>query len=347
MKTTTIGAYPKPRYLDLPDWFKKGTGTADPTTDFLEAVEALGDHAEALFARAAKDVISDQENAGIDIVTDGEVRRENYMLYHVRHLAGIDYRKLTGRWHRANAFFSHVPTIIGSIAATEPFLAHDWRVAQSFSSHPVKTTIPGPFTLMDTLGDEHYGTQEKVCRALADAINVEVRALAAAGCKYIQIDEPAFVRMVPEALAFGMECLERAFEGCPSEVSRVVHICCSYPEYVDQPDPPKGPKEAYLDLAGALDACAVDAVSIEDAHRPNDLGLLEYFTKTTVLLGVVDIASSRVESAEEIRARLADALNHIDHERLLAAPDCGLGVLGRELALAKLSNMSEAARTFG
>ena len=223
MKTTTIGAYPKPEYLGLPDWFKKGTGTAHPTTGFLEALDALGEGAEEFFRRAAQDVIDDQETAGIDVVTDGEVRRENYMLYHVRHLAGIDSRKLTGRWHRANAFFSHVPTIVGPVSATAPFLVHDWEVAQSLTARPVKCTLPGPFTLMDTLGDGHYGAPERVCEALADAINSEVRALTEAGCLLIQIDEPAFVRMVPQALGYGMECLERAFHGCPDEVTRVVH----------------------------------------------------------------------------------------------------------------------------
>ena len=346
MKTTTIGAYPKPDYLDLPDWFRKGTGTADPTLGFLEEVDALGEKAEKLFCRAAQDVIRDQEEAGIDVVSDGEVRRENYMLYHVRHLAGIDYRKLTGRWHRANAFFSHVPTIVGPIDAMEPFLVHDWQVAQSFTSRPVKCTIPGPFTLMDTLADDHYGDTEQVCRTLANAINAEVLALSEAGCRHIQIDEPAFVRMVPDALAWGIECLERAFHGCPGEVTRVVHICCSYPEYLDQPDPPKGPNEAYMELAGALDDAEIDAVSIEDAHRPNDLALLERFADTTVILGVLDIAKSRIESVDEMRARLESALAHIDCARLMAAPDCGLGVLGRELARKKLHNMCEAARTF-
>ena len=347
MKTTTIGAYPKPDYLDLPDWFRKGTGTAHPTTGFLEAVGALGEEAESLFCRAARDVIRDQEAAGIDIVTDGEVRRENYMLYHVRHIAGIDYRQLTGRWHRANAFFSHVPTIVGPVSATEPFLVHDWQVAQSFTARPVKCTLPGPFTLMDTLGDEHYGSPEKVCRALADVINAEVRALAAAGCRHIQIDEPAFVRMVPDALGYGMECLDRAFHGCPDEVTQAVHICCSYPEYLDQPDPPKGPNGAYMELADALDSSAVDAVSIEDAHRHNDLALLERFTATTVILGVVDIAKSRVETMDEIRMRLENALHHIDPARLMAAPDCGLGVLGRELARTKLRHLCQAVGTFG
>ena len=347
MKTTTIGAYPKPDYLDLPDWFRKGTGTADPTIGFLEAVNALGEEAEELFRRAARDVIRDQEAAGIDVVTDGEVRRENYMLYHARHLAGIDYRKLTGRWHRANAFFSHVPTIVGPISATGLFLVHDWRVAQSFTPHPVKCTVPGPFTLTDTLGDEHYGDPEQACRALSGAINSEVLALAEAGCRHIQIDEPAFVRMVPDALNWGIECLERAFHGCPDEVTRVVHICCSYPEYLDQPDPPKGPSEAYKELADALEDAEIDAVSIEDAHRPNDLGLLERFAQTTVILGVIDIANSSVEPVDEIRARLESALRHIDPARLMAAPDCGLGVLGGELARKKLRNMCEAARTLG
>ncbi len=126
---------------------------------------------------------------------------------------------------------------------------------------------------------------------------------------------------------------------------RVVHVCCGYPDRLDNEDYPKAPKEAYFELAGGLDEVAVDAVSIEDAHRPNDLSLLEHFSRTKVILGVIAIARSRVEEVEEVRDRLRAALEHIDAHRLLAAPDCGLGLLGRDLARQKLKVLTEAAHS--
>jgi 5-methyltetrahydropteroyltriglutamate--homocysteine methyltransferase len=124
-----------------------------------------------------------------------------------------------------------------------------------------------------------------------------------------------------------------------------VHVCCGYPDKLDAEDYPKAPKEAYLELASGLDEVAIDAVSIEDAHRPNDLALLEKFARKTVVLGVIAIARSRVEEVEEVRDRLRAALDHIDAHRLIAAPDCGLGLLGRTLARDKLKVLAEAAHS--
>ena len=129
----------------------------------------------------------------------------------------------------------------------------------------------------------------------------------------------------------------------PAGVNKVMHMCCGYPDALDREDYPKADPGAYLRMADAVDATVIDAVSIEDAHRHNDLSLLEHFASTKVILGVVAIAKSRVEPVEEIRARLEAALEHIAPERLIAAPDCGLGILGRELAIQKLENLSAAA----
>jgi 5-methyltetrahydropteroyltriglutamate--homocysteine methyltransferase len=129
----------------------------------------------------------------------------------------------------------------------------------------------------------------------------------------------------------------------PRSTERVVHVCCGYPDRLDAEDYPKAPNEAYLALAGGLDEVAIDAVSLEDAHRPNDLALLERFARKKVILGVIAIARSRVEEIDEIRDRLRAALDHIDPHRLLAAPDCGLGLLGRTLARDKLKVLAAAA----
>lgn len=347
--TTTIGAYPKPDFIPIVDWFRADAGpdTADPTAAYLDGLAAMGAEAEALFARGARAVIDDQVAAGVDIPTDGEVRRENYIHYHCRHLDGIDFSVLTERAVRGGTYAARLPTITGPISARDHFLPHDWQVAQAATDRPVKITMPGPMTLGDTVADAFYDDPRRRGADIADALNAEVLALAEAGCRHIQVDEPVFARKADEALDFGFENLERCFHNCPPQVTRTVHMCCGYPDRLDHPDYPKAPLEAYRRLARAIDESSIQAVSIEDAHRHNDLSLLELFQHTTVIFGAVAVARSRVETVDEIRDRLAAALGHIDAARLVAAPDCGLGLLGRDLARAKLANLCAAAHSLG
>lgn len=344
--TTCIGAYPKPGYVRLPDWFNipAGPDSSDPTQLWQQALEALGPDAEAVIRRGVGEVIADQVSAGVDVPTDGEVPRENYIHYHCRHIRGIDFTRLTSKALRGGAYTANLPTIIGPVQAGEPFLTRDFQRAQSFTDRPLKITLPGPMTITDTIADDYYHDPERLGADLAQALNKEVLALADAGCQHIQIDEPLFARKPDAALRYGFENLERAFHGCPPQVNRIVHMCCGYPDRLDNPDYPKADPGAYHQLAGAIDDASIHSISIEDAHRHNDLSLLEVFGNTTVILGVVAIASSRVETDEEIRARLTGALQHIDRDRLVAAPDCGLGLLGRELAIVKLRAMCSAAR---
>lgn len=345
--TTTIGAYPKPGYVPIPDWFRvqAGPDTASPTEGYLAALEKMGKEAEALFARGAREIIEDQVAAGIDIPTDGEVRRENYIHYHCRRLEGIDFDTLTARELRGGAYRAELPTVVGPVKARDPFLAHDWRVAQACTDRPVKVTMPGPMTIIDTTANRHYDDERKLGADLAAALNAEVLSLAEAGCTVIQIDEPVFARKPDIALDHGVENLERCFHGLPDGVARVMHMCCGYPNRLDHEDYPKADPQAYFRLAEAVDRSCVDAVSLEDAHRHNDLSLLERFPNTKIIFGAVAIAKSRVEPVEEIRARLEAALGHIEADRLIAAPDCGLGFLGRERAMEKLKNLCAAARS--
>jgi 5-methyltetrahydropteroyltriglutamate--homocysteine methyltransferase len=347
MLTTTIGAYPKPDEVPVQDWFQKegGTDTAEPTAGYAETVRRYGARLEAILDRATVDVVREQIDLGVDIPTDGEVRRENYIHYHCRHLAGIDFEHLTEREMRGH-YQARLPTITGPVQASrQPFLVRDWQIAQSATKRPVKITVPGPLTIGDSVADDFYRDPRIRGAALADALNVEIRRLAEAGCPVIQVDEPVFARRALDAQAFGLEHLERCFHRVPPGTERVVHVCCGYPDRLDAEDYLKAPKEAYFELADGLDEVGVDAVSIEDAHRPNDLALLERFARKKVILGVIAIARSRVEEVEEVRDRLRAALEHIDDDRLLAAPDCGLGLLGRDLARAKLQVLTEAAHS--
>ena len=347
--TTAIGAWPKPEYVRLPDWFTHpdGPDARDPTRGWADAMEALGDDAETLIARGVSEAVDDQVDAGIDIPTDGEIARENYIHYHCRHLGGVSFDRLEEKALRNDSYRAFLPAVVGPVRAGAPFLPVDYRRAQSFTDRAVKITMPGPMTIADTTVDVHYGDPRALGRDLAAALNREVLALADAGCRHIQIDEPLFARRPGAALEYGFEHLERAFHGCPEHVTRTVHMCCGYPDRLDRPDYPKADPASYFQLADAVEEAAIDAISIEDAHRPNDLSLLERFRRTTVIFGVVAIASSRIESTEEIAERLVSALGHIDAHRLVAAPDCGLGLLGRSLARRKLTNMCHAAQRAG
>jgi 5-methyltetrahydropteroyltriglutamate--homocysteine methyltransferase len=238
----------------------------------------------------------------------------------------------------------NVPTIAAAIKAGPGFLVRDWQEAQSVTEHPVKITLPGPLTIIDSTFNAFYEDERQLAADLAAAINVEIVKLAQAGCRWIQIDEPIFTREPNKALAFGIESLERCFHGTPSAVNRAIHICCGYPDRLDSEQYEKAPSENYFRLAPALDDAALDVISIEDAHRPNDLSLLELFKNQTIILGVIGIARSRIETVEEIASRLQEAIEHIDRERLIAAPDCGLGMLSHEQVEAKLKNMVTAAR---
>ena len=342
--TTTIGAYPKPDYLDLPDWFRVGGPSGeDPTAAYTAYLKDAPAELEADLDRATCLAVQEQVEAGIDVPSEGEIRRDNYIHYHCRHLEGFDFVNLVEKAMRTGAWTARVPAVTGPIAAGAPFLVEDWRRAQAATERPVKMTLPGPLTVADTVADRHYGDERRLGAAMAEALNAEIRALAAAGCRWIQIDEPLFARYPEKALDFGIENLERAFHGTPGEVRRVVHMCCGYPDKLDETDYLKADRGAYFELAGPLGDSSVDAVSIEDAHRHNDLALLERFGGTTVILGAVAISQTRIESREEIQDRLAGALRHIEADRLMVAPDCGLGMLDQDSVRAKLRNMTAAA----
>ncbi len=344
--TTTIGSYPKPDYVPVTDWFRTDNMSLPrPAEVTASHAKTPTSEMEVLFARAAQEVVREQVELGIDVPTDGEVRRENYIHYHCRRLKGIDFQHWAERRMRGGSWQAEVPTIVGRVEVGQRgFLVHDWRVAQAATDRPVKVTVPGPMTISDTLADDHYGDNRRLGTDLARAINVEVRLLAAAGCRWIQVDEPVFAVYPDRALAYGIDNLERCFSGVQKDVIRTLHMCCGYPAAVDLDDYPKADPSAYHQLADAIDASTIEAVSIEDAHRHNDLALLERFRTSTVILGVIAIARTRVESVEGITSRLREALQHIDAGRLMAAPDCGLGMLERPTIRKKLANLAAAAR---
>ncbi|MBH89058.1 MAG: 5-methyltetrahydropteroyltriglutamate--homocysteine methyltransferase [Magnetovibrio sp.] len=355
LTTTTIGSYPKPESTPVGDWFlankseeekKASKGLLENWTpgSYENSLQEAGDSAEERFLMATEEIIRDQVNAGIDVPTDGEVRRENYIHYQCRRLNGISFQDVTHRSVR-DAYEADLPTIVSSISLKETRLDKDWKVAQQFTKNPVKITLPGPMTIADSIANTYYSDEKIMGVDLASALNKEVKALAEAGCRYIQVDEPVFARRPEEALEYGFENLERTLHGVPKEINRVVHMCCGYPSSLDEENYKKADKDAYVKIISAIEDSTIDEVSIEDAHRHNDLRILEKFSKTKVILGVINIGRSRMESVEEVRSRLLEALGHIDPERLIAGPDCGLGFFTREQAITKMKVMSEAARS--
>ncbi|MEM7119027.1 MAG: cobalamin-independent methionine synthase II family protein [Chloroflexota bacterium] len=337
--TTTIGAFPKPSYVPTPDWFTVGK----PVTRLYQTyLQNLPPDIDEILDRATQEVVQRQVALGIDVPTDGEVRRDDYVSYQCRHIDGFDFDNLIEATFRNGAWTGEVPQIIGPVSLDQPILTRDYKVAQAATSQPVKMTLPGPLTITGSTIDSYYKDEARLGADLAKVLNQEVLALVAAGCRWIQIDEPVFARNPEKALEFGFDNLERCFAGVPNDVERVVHMCCGYPSYLDQMDYAKADPRSYFELAEAIDRSTITAVSFEDAHRYNDLTLIKQFQTTKLIWGSVAIASSRVETVSEITSRLEAVLHHIDAKRLMVAPDCGLGYLTDELVQQKLRNMVEA-----
>lgn len=359
LETTVVGAWPKPSYLPLPDWFsteecKNGqssmAGGYDPA-DRDQVIKSCEEgKVEDLLGRAITEVIKEQVDIGIDVVTDGEMARDCYYMHIFRHISGIDMKNLAKKTMRSGAYCTMAPAVRGAITLEGgPQCWREWRRAldKAPGGAKVKFTLPGPMTMTDGLVDEFYHNKEDLYSALVAVLQQEVSALAEHGCTHIQIDEPVMMRYPDTALARGIDNVAACFAPLPPSVTRVVHFCCGYPDKLDSMDYLKAPKTNYQLLADKLDNAGFHQVSIEDAEARNDLkSLLGMFKKTAVILGVVAVARSRVETMEEIKERVGEALKHIPANRLILAPDCGLGFLPGDILRQKLANMVAAARSF-
>jgi len=219
--------------------------------------------------------------------------------------------------------------------------------ANSYETKPqMKYTIPGPMTLVDVLSDDFYGEEKKreMIEDLISCVNKEILALVEHGCKIIQVDEPVLMRKPQDAIDYGIEDLAACFKGVPSSVTTAAHLCCGYPSYLDHEGYKKADKQLYVKLAPLLDKTGINQFSIEDAECCNDLSeLLPNFKNSSVILGAVTVARSAIESEEKIKSRAEEALKHIDHERLILAPDCGLGFLSNDMINSKVENMVKVA----
>ena len=346
LSTTCIGAYPKPEYVPIQDWFQVGHDDENYNEKVLAGWEkSQTEEARELLDKATREVVADQIACGIDVPTDGEVRRDNYVHYQCRHFEGFDFNNLTERVLRNGAYTAKLPTIRSQIRHSgQSVLIRDWQIAENAAGRSVKITLPGPMTISDTTADAYYNDPKKLAEDLADALNAEILALAEAGCRHIQVDEPIFARKPTDALAYGMDTLARCFHKVPQHVTTAVHMCCGYPDRLDATDYPKADPHSYIEIAKSVDGIT-DQISIEDAHRHNPSNLFALFESSRIIVGFVKIASSEIESVEQIHARMTEILQVLPPERVVAAPDCGLGFLSRELAMTKLRNLCLAAKS--
>ncbi len=322
--TTVVGSYPQPEWLVD----RQLLGSLLPPRVRAAGIWRVP---EPLLEQAQDDAtvlaLRDMERAGIDVVTDGEVRRESYSNRFATALEGMDSEHpgvVPGRTGRPTT----VPRVTARIRRREPVLVRDVRFARASTDRPLRVTVPGPFTMAQQCQDDHYGDERALAMDLAAAVNAELRDLAAAGADVLQIDEPYLQARPGAARAYALEAIERALDGVP--VPTALHTCFGYAHVVhDRPD-----GYPFLDdLAG----CAADQVSIESAQQRLDPAIARRLGRKTVILGVVDLADeSPVETPEEIAGRIRAALAHIEPERLVLAPDCGMKYLPRSTAFGKL-----------
>eukprot|EP00092_Neocalanus_flemingeri_P014367 GFUD01015498.1.p1 GENE.GFUD01015498.1~~GFUD01015498.1.p1 ORF type:complete len:363 (+),score=97.23 GFUD01015498.1:148-1236(+) len=360
LKTTVVGAWPKPDFLKIPDWFsEKGNFSSEELSgltgmgggyDPRSSNNAREDgNLEENIKQAVKHVIDEQVALGIDVVTDGEMERGAYYIHVMNNIKGIDMNNLEKKVMRSGAYSTLVPAVREKLSLRDgPVCFREWKRGKDLAGENVtlKFTIPGPMTICDGTVNVHYKDVDELHKDLVKCINEEILALAESGCKYIQIDEPVMMRYPDAALKYGLDNLARCFEGLPADVTKVIHLCCGYPDKLDTDEYPKAPKTNYNILAPKIDSLGFHEVSIEDAEAKNDLSLLSLFKKTKVILGAVTVARSKIETKDDIRARVSEALKYIPSDRLILAPDCGLGMLPVSIIKEKLAILTAVAKEF-
>ena len=328
--TTLVGSYPQP------GWLVNKTvllGNGPPRVRMKEVWRPGEDLLEEAQDDAALTALHDQERAGIDIVSDGEVRRESYFNHFANALGGIDLDN-PGTVPGRTGLPTLVPRISGPISWTGPVQVRDVEFMKANTDRPVKVTIPGAFTMAKMALDEHYGDFGLVVDAYATALNQEVRAMQAAGVDVIQIDEPHMAAHPVQAREFGISAINSALDGIT--VPTVVHMCFGYAYVVS--DKPTG-----YQFLGELNDCYATAVSIEAAEPMLSPETLRELPSKHVLYGVLNLGSMDIETPEQVADRLRAALEFIDADRLVAAPDCGMKYLPRSVAFGKLKALAEGA----
>jgi 5-methyltetrahydropteroyltriglutamate--homocysteine methyltransferase len=329
--TTLVGSYPQPEWLiDR----KRLAGRFPPRVRAQE----LWRVPEPLLAEAQDDAtvmaIKAQEEAGLDIITDGEIRRESYSNRFATALAGVDIDN-PGTALDRSGHPNPVPRIVGPVRRQRPVEVDDVKFLRAHTSKPIKMTVPGPFTMSQQAQNDYYPSEEAAAIDYAVAVNEEIRDLFAAGADIVQIDEPYMQARPEKARQFGLKALNRALQDIDGTTA--VHICFGYAAIIHQR--PSG--YSFLpELAG----CACRQVSIETAQSNLDCAVLAKLEGKKVMVGCIDLEDMNVETPETVAARIRRALPFVRKENVILAPDCGMKYLPRDVALGKLRSMVAAAR---
>ncbi|MFC3228606.1 5-methyltetrahydropteroyltriglutamate--homocysteine methyltransferase [Marinibaculum pumilum] len=330
LPTALVGSYPQPGWLVDREVL---LGSKPPRVRMEQVWRFDGALRTESQDDAVRLALRDFEAAGIDIVTDGEIRRESYFNHFANALDGIDIDNPGYVQSRAGTP-SPVPRVVGPVRRTRPVEVEAARFLRANTGRRVKITVPGPFTMTQLAVDEHYGDVEALAMAYADAVNAELKDLKAAGADVVQIDEPYLQAKPDLARSFGIAAINRALAGVTGPT--VVHMCFGYAYVVK--DKPSG--YSFLpELAG----CDASHISIEAAQPKLDLAVLERLPGKSILVGVLDLGDDAVETAETVAGRLRAALKVLPAERIVAAPDCGMKYLPRAAAFGKLKALAEGA----
>ncbi|WP_341578422.1 methionine synthase [Microbacterium schleiferi] len=329
LPTSTAGSLPKPAWLAQPETLWSPWRLDD---DILTE----GKQDALLLA------LSDQQHAGIDIVSDGEQSRQHFVTTFIEHLAGVDFeRRETVRIR--DRYDASVPTVAGPVARKAPVFVEDAAFVRAHTDRPLKWALPGPMTMIDTLYDAHYGSREELAWEFAGILNQEAKELAAAGVDIVQFDEPAFNVFFDDVNDWGIAALERAAEGLTCETA--VHVCYGYgiKANTDWKASLGSEWRQYERIFPRIRESSIDIVSLEchRSHVPMDL--IELIRGKKVMVGAIDVASTLVETPDEVADTLRRALQFVDAENLYPSTNCGMAPLPRALARGKLAALTAGA----
>ncbi|MBF0888647.1 methionine synthase [Gluconobacter sp. LMG 1744] len=329
LPTSTAGSLPKPSWLAKPEtlwspWKLQGE----------ELVEGKQD--------ALRLTLDNQNRAGIDIVSDGEQTRQHFVTTFIEHLSGVDFENRQTVKIR-NRYDASVPSVVGAVSREKPVFVEDAKFLRKLTDKPIKWALPGPMTMIDTLHDAHYKSREKLAWEFARILNQEARELEAAGVDIIQFDEPAFNVFFDEVNDWGIATLEKAIEGLKCETA--VHICYGYgiKANIDWKNTLGSEWRQYEEIFPKLQRSNIDLISLECQNSRVPMDLIELIRGKKVMVGAIDVATSTVETPEDVANTLRKALQFVDADKLYPSTNCGMTPLSRQVATGKLNALSAGA----
>ncbi len=330
LQTTIAGSLPKPSWLAEPE-------------KLWPAWRLEGDDLLRGKRDAALVWLKEQEDAGIDIVGDGEQFRSHFVHGFLEHIEGIDWTRKTKMGIRDNRYVVDVPTVTGPLSRPRSVHVDEARFMRAHTARKLKFTLPGPMTICDTIADAHYGRRADMAMAFAELLNAEAHELAAAGVHRIQFDEPAFNVFMADVKEWGVVALERAAEGL--KCATAVHICYGYgiAANIEWKKTLGDEWRQYEETFPALNASRIDQVSLECANSRVPMELIRLLPDKQLLIGAIDVATDRIESPEEVAAVIRQAMEHAEPARILPCTNCGMAPLARDVAAGKLHALAAGA----